>query len=278
MAAVQYEDDAELSKLVTQLMKQHHQPLITNKVRIKAVLKVKMNDQDELVPSQSDRVKLSRVNALYASHVNADFVITVDAKWWKEGDARTRQPVLNFALCGIEVVGEEGKKKKLKTRRPDIIDYSMNVRLYGVYEQPLQNVLEFANGVSGVAADHIEAIVKRLKGDATPAKRSAPARAQSAPPPPPVAEADEETLPEEAQPQAAAKGGDEDYGFTPDPVERPAAGQEDTGEEAPPEPAAEGEEAPPEPAEEPEPPRTPPPSRRPPIAMPSRPKPPTLQR
>lgn len=289
MAAAQYEDDAELSKLVTQLMKQHHAALITNKVRVKAVLKVKMNDADELVPSQSERVKLSRVNAFYASHVNADFLVTVDAKWWKEGDARTRPAVINFALCGIEIVGDEGKKKKLKIRRPDIVDYSLNVRLYGAYEQPLQNVLEFAEGVAGVAADHVQAVVKRLKQPQAPASGRKVGRTVPATPPPPVAEADDETLPEEATPDPKqGNGEDEDIGFTPDPVEprsQSADGDDETPEpaaEEAPEPAgsqgAEGEPEPePEPAPEPAPARQVA-SRRPPVTGPGiRPRPPGVR-
>ncbi len=251
---IEYEDDAEVQKLVQQLIRKHHPRLVEHKVRVKGLLKVKTNKDGEVVKAQAERVKLTKVSDVYKSKVEADFIVMVDGEFWQAKDPRDREPAINFALCGIDVEVNDGKKK-VKTRKPDIVDYSENVRLYGAYNQPLLNVLDFASGVAGIAAKHVATAAARVRNEAAAPE----AKAKPAAEPAPVAAEDDETLPPD---NGDTSAGDE-----------PAPAPADEGDEPPPVPAPqeeEGDEAPPPPP--------PPPVRVPPSARGPRPAPPQIRR
>jgi hypothetical protein len=257
---VEYEDDAEVQKLVQQLIRKHHPRLMEHKVRVKGLLKVKTDKDGEVVKAQAERVKLTKVSDVYKSKVEADFLIMVDAEFWQAKDPRDREPAINFALCGIEVEVIDGKKK-VKTRKPDIVDYSENVRLYGAHSQPLLNVLDFASGIAGVVAKHVTTAAARVRSDAAAEPQDdGNAKPKAKAEPAPIAAEDDETLPagnpDEPADDNGAPAATTDEGDEPPPVPAP---QEDEGEEAPPPPP-------------------PPPVRVPPSARGPRPAPPQIRR
>lgn len=257
---IEYDDDQEVQKLVLHLIKKHHPRLIEYKVRVKGLLKVKTNKDGEVVKAQADRVKLTKVSDVYKSKVEADFIVMVDGEFWQSGDPRDREPAINFALCGIEVEVNDGKKK-VKTRKPDIVDYSENVRLYGAHNQSLLNVIDFASGIAGIVAKHVVTAAARTRSEDAPAEADGKPKGKATKPPaepPPIAAEDDETLPV----------GDEGQGET---AGEPHEEVGEEGDEAPPVAAApaEDEDAPPPP---------PPPVRVPAASRGPRPAPPQIRR
>lgn len=241
---IHYEDNTELNRMIQQLMKKHHSRVLDAKVKVKGLLKCKFKDE-EIVKAQAEPVKLVKVNPIFRDTTEADFIVMVDNEFWSTGDPRDREPRVNFALCAITVENTESGPK-VKVRRPDIVDYSENIRTFGAYSAPLHNVLEFARGTAGSSAAHVLTTVERLlsgKGreesaPAPDAGADAEAEAPQAPQrpvrprrPAPVAPVDEEVLPEETAPAASEPATDEDES-----VPTAVAPAEEEGEETQPAP------------------------------------------
>ena len=261
---IEYEDNAELDKLIKAMMSKYHGRLVDHKVKIKGRLKIKTDKNGDFVKAQKLRSKLVRVNDLYKTKDGPDFYIIVDGAFWNNGEPKIREQIICFALDHLDPEITGNGELKLKKREPDIVEFSSNVRRFGAYTDELALVVEATLAITGDVHKYLPAAESAAPTAAkakAAAKAPAAARRRSSPPPAQEEEEDERI---EVQPQAEAEqpveGGEETQEQAPETTEEtPATTEEASGVETPseettPETAASSDgESEPEPEPEPEP-------------------------
>lgn len=99
---------------------------------IKSLFALKMNKDDELVPT-SCPVSLKKVSPIFSAiSSGVSYVLIMDKYTWDHSDDNVRNALLHKALMQI-CVDESVDGPKFKMRKPDVCEFSATVKRFGCW-------------------------------------------------------------------------------------------------------------------------------------------------
>lgn len=138
-------------------------------VRVSACFRIKHNKDDELVASgaPSDLKKISPMMQAFVSH---DYVVVIDQYVWNHSSTTMQQALLHSALMRLHIApNDAGTEIKVKTRKPDVIEFSQTLRRYGLYKEEAINLRDILASAAQTAVSNLQ---PRDTGDDAPRPRA----------------------------------------------------------------------------------------------------------
>jgi hypothetical protein len=132
---VEYELSREIQEALDEMLWNtdytEFEDLRTNEVAVAGAIKVKMNEADmEIQPIPGPAVKLVKLNDVARLFTDKHYVVVVDAYFWQHSSRNERLVGLHRALMQIQV-DRQDDVVKLKTRRPDVQEFSATLIRFG---------------------------------------------------------------------------------------------------------------------------------------------------
>lgn len=146
----EYEQNQQLDELVAAVLEeQEFGPLRDHGVKIASCLKIKMDDNDEYVPSTGDPVQLKKVGPPFLAFIDYNYVLVFDAFAWNNHSHR-RAASIHKALMRIKLRVTDSGVIKLGTRAPEIQEFTATLRRYGAYNEELAALMRAAEDLNRV--------------------------------------------------------------------------------------------------------------------------------
>jgi hypothetical protein len=124
----------ELSYTEFNLIREHE-------VKIEVRSCVRMDKNGENAKPKTEPVAVKRVSDADKTVVNTDYIFVVDNSAWAEANAIQRQAIIHRGLMKIDIEAGEGKIK-IKTRKPNVVEFTETIARFGPYNEPLLTVQE----------------------------------------------------------------------------------------------------------------------------------------
>lgn len=139
----EYVESKELTNALTDFLGEleytEFNPIRDTELKIQICLVVRQNAEGEDVPPKGDPVALKKVTPLERVYIDADYILTVDNYAWNHAKTKQEQDaMLHRGLMQIDIQSTE-KGVKLKTRKPEIREFSATVGRFGAYHERLIN-------------------------------------------------------------------------------------------------------------------------------------------
>jgi hypothetical protein len=124
----------ELSYTEFNLIREHE-------VKIEVRSCVRMDKNGENAKPKTEPVAVKRVSEADKTVVNTDYIFIVDNSAWAEANTLQRQAIIHRGLMKIDIEVVEGKIK-IKTRKPNVVEFTETIARFGPYNEPLLTVQE----------------------------------------------------------------------------------------------------------------------------------------
>lgn len=132
---VEYELSSEIQEALDEMLCStdyaEFQDLRTNEVAVAGATKIKMSEADmEIQPIPGPAVKLVKLNDVARLFTDKHYAVVVDAYFWRCSSDNEKLVGLHRALMQIQV-DRQDDVIKLKTRRPDVQEFSATLIRFG---------------------------------------------------------------------------------------------------------------------------------------------------
>ncbi len=158
---IEYESSAELNDMSSEVIASYPEFELIRDVTVAAVLKVKMNKDDEMVET-TPKVGLKKVPDLYkALSAETDLVLVVDAFTWKNANDDLRRALVHTGLMGIEAKRNNSGEVTLKARTPDVVFHSATLRRFGDFDPSVESLRSILHEATTSSSQRIAAAAQQ---------------------------------------------------------------------------------------------------------------------
>lgn len=141
----EYVVDQEIADAVTAMLGELHYTefnlIREHEVKIEVRSCVRVDKNGENAKPKAEPVQVKRVSDADKTVVNTDYIIIVDNSAWVEANEIRREAIIHRALMKIDIECGEGDIK-LKTRKPNVVEFTETIARFGAYHETLLNMRE----------------------------------------------------------------------------------------------------------------------------------------
>lgn len=138
----EYEDNHEFTKAVQSMLADktltEFIPLREQNIKLFALLSIRTDAQGEHVEAKGTPIVCKKIPPHFEVLTKGQYLIIGDYYFWTHANEIAQQAALHRALMQIEIEKDEEKKTvKLKSRKPDVQEFSTTVARFGAWNDAL---------------------------------------------------------------------------------------------------------------------------------------------
>lgn len=139
----EYVEDQEMTDAVTAMLGElsytEFNLIREHEVKIEVRSCVRVDKNGENAKPKTEPVAVKRVSDADKTVVNTDYIFIVDNSSWAEANEVQRDAIIHRGLMKIDIEVVEGKIK-LKTRKPNVVEFTETIVRFGPYHEVLLNM------------------------------------------------------------------------------------------------------------------------------------------